>query len=268
MPDTDNILQLSKLFGVSTDYLLNDDIVISNDLTSACATEPFSEGQSNTSVDIPNNNGIEEIAQSKPQKPPLLLDITVALVTVFAMWSILRIPAVIGYSIVGFFTITIQIAAVLYIPIYLFLIRPRKMRHIKTKELIGKAAVLNRIFWASGTVCVLTVCFALCSQISYELHGNRDWSFVMFLLGLVVVLVAAIAGAKKVIVCAAVGYVFSFIVGIIFNFENPLIIDGIVMDRRPTWWQIWTISFVAVIVAGIIWEVISKRMKKKQLNKV
>jgi transcriptional regulator with XRE-family HTH domain len=26
MPDTDNILQLSKLFGVSTDYLLNDEM--------------------------------------------------------------------------------------------------------------------------------------------------------------------------------------------------------------------------------------------------
>ena len=32
MPDANNILQLSKLFGVTTDYLLNDDYQSDNDL--------------------------------------------------------------------------------------------------------------------------------------------------------------------------------------------------------------------------------------------
>lgn len=32
IPDTENVLQLSKLFGVSTDYLLNDDYTSDNDL--------------------------------------------------------------------------------------------------------------------------------------------------------------------------------------------------------------------------------------------
>ena len=32
MPDASNILQLSKLFGVTTDYLLNDDYQSDNDL--------------------------------------------------------------------------------------------------------------------------------------------------------------------------------------------------------------------------------------------
>jgi Kef-type K+ transport system membrane component KefB len=77
----------------------------------------------------------------------------------------------------------------------------------------------------------------------------------MFLLGLAVTFAAAFPGAKKVMVCTAAGYVVSFIAGIVFNYEYDFIVDGVVQSRNYTAWQIWTVSFLIMILAGIIWEV-------------
>ena len=183
MPDTDNIVQLSKLFGVSTDYLLDDDIKISSEPISAHTTKPLPGEQSNT-----GNNDAVENTQAEPQKQPLIWDITFAIVAVFAMWNILKIPALLGYTITGFFVISVQVASVLYVPLYLFLVRPRKMKHIKKKEIIGKSAILNRVIWAVGTMGALFVCYLLCRHIFYELHGNKEWAFAMFILGLAAII--------------------------------------------------------------------------------
>ena len=131
---------------------------------------------------------------------------------------------------------------------------------------MSKSTLLNRIFWAAGTSGALLVCFLLCRHIFYELHGNKQWSLVLFIIGLAVILISALLGAKKVMVCTAAGYVISFIAGIVFNSEYDFIVDGILQDRRSTAWQIWTVSFIVLIFAGIVWEFISNRMKRRSLQ--
>lgn len=127
---------------------------------------------------------------------------------------------------------------------------------------MSKPAILNRIFWATGTAGALLVCYLLCGHIFYELHGNKDWSLAMFILGLAVIFISAFFGAKRVMVCTTVGYVISFIAGIVFNFEYDFFVDGVLQDRRYSAWQIWTVSFLVLIFAGIAWEFIGKRIRK------
>jgi len=261
MPDTDNIVQLSKLFGVSTDYLLNDDIRISNDPSSAHTIEPLSGEQSNT-----DKNNTEESVQTEPQKQPLIWDITCIIVAIFAAWSVLKIPTFLGYTVIGSFVINIQVAVVLYVPIYLFLIRPRKVKHFKKIELIGKAAIINRILWVVGTVGALFVCFVPYRHFFYIQHGNKDWAFVMFIVGLATIFISAFPGAKKVMVCTVVGYVISFIVGNIFNFYYDVVVNGEVVSRNSTAWLIWTVTFLVLIFAGIVWEFIGKRIRKQKIT--
>jgi Na+-driven multidrug efflux pump len=86
----------------------------------------------------------------------------------------------------------------------------------------------------------------------------------MLLLGLVVIFIAAFTGAKRVMVCTTAGYVVSFIIGLVFNYEYDVVVDGVVQSQNYTAWVIWTISFIALITAGIIWEVISKRTSNKK----
>ena len=127
-----------------------------------------------------------------------------------------------------------------------------------------KRIVLNRVFWVAGTAGALSVCYLLCGHIFYELHGNKQWPLAMFILGLAVILIAAFPDAKKVMICTAAGYVISFIAGIVFNSEYDSIVDGVLQDRRSTAWQIWTASFLVLIITGIVWEVISNRMKNRR----
>ena len=137
------------------------------------------------------------------------------------------------------------------------------MKHIKAKEPMGKAAVLNKLLWAAGAAGALMVCFILCRHIFYELHVNRQWPLAMLLLGLVVILIAAVPGAKKMMVCTVAGYLTGFIAGIAFNVEYDVIIDSIVVEQRYTAWHIWTVVFITIIIAGAIWDVLSRNKTKK-----
>jgi len=236
IPCMKNLITLAEIFGIS-----------------------LSELSKGTDENIPKENAAEENPQLIPQKSLLLLDIIFVLVAFFAAWNILKLPALIGYSIVGFFAVIMQIAAVLYIPIYLFLIRPWRKKHIKVKEPIGKAKVLDRIFWTIGAASSLLVCYFLFRHIFYELLGNKEWPFVLFVFGLAVIFIAAFTGSKKVMICTVTGYMASFIIGIVFNSDYYMY-----ESRYNNAWQIWTVSFLVIIVAGIIWEVVSNLIKSKR----
>jgi transcriptional regulator with XRE-family HTH domain len=251
IPDTENVLQISKLFNVTTDYLLNDNYESTHDTLISETTK--------NAVSSDNENTIKRETKNKLQKSPVLLDIIFLLVTIFAVGSILQIPTLIGYSTLGFLTIALQVAAVLYVPIYLFVIRPRRTKQQKAKTLIGRDAVFNRFFWGAGATGALLVCFLLCGYIFRVLHNNTDWPNLMLLLGLIVIFIAAFTSAKKVMVCTVAGYVVSFIAGLVFNYEYDVIVDGVVQSQNYTAWIIWTISFIALITAGIIWEIAGNR---------
>ena len=120
-----------------------------------------------------------------------------------------------------------------------------------------------KTLWGAGAVVALFVSYLICDRIYYLLHNN-DWSVVLFWFGMVVILIAAFSGAKKVMICTVAGYVISFIAGIVFNFEyDSVVIDGVVMERNYTAWQIWTVMFLVLIIAGIVWEIIGNTMKKR-----
>jgi hypothetical protein len=174
------------------------------------------------------------------------------------------IPSLLEFSVVGFFMITVQLAAILYVPVYLFLIRPWRMEHIQAKELEGRAVIFNKAFWAAGASGALFICFLLCRHIFYELYGNLDWPIAMFVLGLAVIFVAAFPGAKKAMVCTVAGYVISFMVGIVFNYEREIVNNGIIVERNYTAWWIWTASFLLAIAAGVVWEVASRHFFREK----
>jgi len=127
---------------------------------------------------------------------------------------------------------------------------------------MSKPAILNRIFWAAGTAGALLICYLICRDIFYELRGNKDWSLVMFVFGLAVIFISAFFGAKKVMVCTAAGYVVSFIAGIVFNSYHDVVVNGEVVSTNSTAWLIWTFTFLVLIFAGIVWEIVNKRMKR------
>ncbi|MCL2003569.1 MAG: helix-turn-helix domain-containing protein [Oscillospiraceae bacterium] len=235
VPCMENLMALAEIFGIPL-----------NELSSGIHEEGLREDGNGTST------------QDVRKRPLLIWDATAGIAVVFAVWGVLRMPALIGYSYMGYFSILLQIAAVLYIPIYLFLIRPRQKKHIPAKAPAGKAVLLNRVYWAFGAMAVLCGCYTLCGYAAYELHGNRDWSLVLFVFGLLVIGAAVCFNALKVMVCAVAGYTAGCAAGLLFNrdYAGPGDYGGAM--SYSNWWIIWTVVFLAVIAAGLVWEILSR----------
>ena len=121
-----------------------------------------------------------------------------------------------------------------------------------------KSTYRKRIFWAAGTAIALFLCFLLCRFIFIESHGSYQYPVVLFVVGIVAVIIAAIFDGRKIMINTVVGYVGGFALGIFFS------VDGVDQGGGTTnnWWVIWTVSFIAIIIAGIIWEIISKSCMK------
>lgn len=122
---------------------------------------------------------------------------------------------------------------------------------------------IMRIAWAFGTAITLCICFLLCRFVFLDLHGSYQYPAFLFFVGFAAVIIAAFFDGRKIMICTVVGYIGGFALGVIFG------VDGVDQGGGATnnWWWIWTVSFIALIFVGILWEIINRYMqKKKQLN--
>lgn len=120
----------------------------------------------------------------------------------------------------------------------------------------------TRIFWVVGAIISLCVCFVLCSYLFFGLHGMKQYPIFLLAAGLIALIVAAFFDSRKVMIFTVVGYIGGFALGMIFA------VDGIDQGGGATnsAWKIWTVSFIVAILIGVIWELVSKHLKKKDPN--
>jgi hypothetical protein len=118
----------------------------------------------------------------------------------------------------------------------------------------------RRIIWAAGTALALCLCFLLCRFAFIDMHGSYQYPVLLLFVGFVVVGIAAVFDGRKIMTGTVIGYIGGFAAGIIFG------IDGADQGGGATnsWWVIWTVSFVIMIIVGVIWEVTSRRMELKR----
>jgi len=122
--------------------------------------------------------------------------------------------------------------------------------------------IKNRVIWVVGAVVGLSICFLLCRYAFFWLHGMKQWPFALFVCGLITIIIGAIFGGRKIMICTVIAYIFGFMLGMLFNMDILDQGDG----RLNNAWIIWTISFAIIIFIGVIWELVSRRMKKKKAS--
>ena len=249
IPCMENLITLAEIFGISLSELSNG-----------------------VKENIPHENNAEPNSHDKPKKSPLVMDIVFILVAIFAVWNILKIPSLIGFSIVGFFTIVIQAAAILYIPIYLLWIRPRRAKVINSKQYnenmkFGKKIpIKERLLWAVGAIASLWICYVLW----YILSSNdiitvlswqflRGWSFNLFVFGAIIIFIAMLTFARKIMISTVTGYAVGLVLAIFFNSDTFDPNPGIYVNNA---WFIWTATYLIAIVAGVACEVVNRYIKK------
>ena len=121
----------------------------------------------------------------------------------------------------------------------------------------GVSIIKQRTIWTVGSIIALCVGFYLCRYTFFHLHGNDQWLILLFVIGLVVLTISAIKDYRKIMACTVIAYIGGFTMGQIFSVDEVDPSGGVTNN----WWVIWTISFIAIIIIGAIWEATSKRKK-------
>ena len=119
---------------------------------------------------------------------------------------------------------------------------------------MNKIILKKRITYSIAASALLFVCFLLCRYHFLHLHGMEEWPVNLFVFGMSVIIVSAIFDSRKVMIFTSVGYIIGFAFGILFNADSFDAGGG----RLNNAWIIWTVSFLILIVIGVVWEIIAK----------
>lgn len=110
---------------------------------------------------------------------------------------------------------------------------------------------------------VLLLGFLICRYAVFGvIHGMKEWPLNLFLVGLIALLISLLAGKQYAPWFTSVGYSLGFWLGVLFHTEGYDPGGG----KTDNLWIIWTIVFLACILAGFAVEVAGKwrRLLKKQ----
>ena len=243
IPCMENLMTLAEIFGL-----------------------PLDELSSGVNNNIPIAVAADVTAQDTSKKSTSLLDIIFVLVAVLAVWSIFRIPAYIGFSMVGFVLVIAQTAAILYVPLYLLWLRPRRLRTgVMSEATKDKAEIRNKIAWGAVSAVVQGIAFILIRYTFFEIHLMMQLPLILFILGIFAIGISAIIGTWKVMLGTVVGYIVGFILGMIIFVDVGRFDPNRGHYIYYGWW-IWLLSFLGFIIASIIWTFIGGKRAVQALS--
>ena len=104
---------------------------------------------------------------------------------------------------------------------------------------------------------ILLLGFVFCHYVFFDLHGMKEWPVDLFIAGLVALMVSLFARKQYVPWFTAGGYVFGFLLGVLFHTEGTDPGGG----KTDNLWIMWTAVFLVCILAGILFEVVMKWWK-------
>lgn len=105
---------------------------------------------------------------------------------------------------------------------------------------------------------ILCAGYVLIKYILFDLHGMKEWPFVLFVCGLVVIGISFLVRAKQTPVFTALSYIAGFVVGAVFQTDGFDPGGG----KTNNLWMIWTVVFVCFTLAAILADLFAKRKRK------
>lgn len=118
----------------------------------------------------------------------------------------------------------------------------------------------SKVIWGVLASLAMLLSFIFCRYVFFDLHGMKQWPFYLFVFGLMITLIGAVFEARCVMLLTATGYIGGFALGILFGVDHADSGGG----RSNNMWVIWTVSFLIIILVGIIWELLNKQMLKNR----
>ena len=124
-----------------------------------------------------------------------------------------------------------------------------------------KSKVKSRVVWVVAATMALCVCYVLSRHdVLGQWHFMKQWPLSLFVFGLIIIAVTAFTFSKKVMICTPIGYIVGFVLAMMFN------ADGVDQGggRTNNAWGIWIVSFVIILLIGIMWELVGRYLKRKK----
>ncbi|MEW9093792.1 MAG: hypothetical protein AB2417_01815 [Clostridiaceae bacterium] len=115
--------------------------------------------------------------------------------------------------------------------------------------------IKNKILLGISMIGLLGISYWLCRFSFFEMHGMKQWTNLLAILSITIIVIATIFGNRIIPVATIVGYMDGFILAMIFN------TDGVDQGGGKTnnAWIIWGTVFIFLILIGIVWSFISKQ---------
>lgn len=108
----------------------------------------------------------------------------------------------------------------------------------------------HKILWGICSIGCLGICYWICRFAFFGLHGMKQWPNVLALVGLIITVVASIAGKPKLSVATIAGYMGGFVLAMIFNTAVPHPGGGTTNNA----WIIWGCVFILSVILGLFLE--------------
>ena len=109
------------------------------------------------------------------------------------------------------------------------------------------------------SLCALGIGFLLCRYVFFNIHGMKAWPVDLLVVGIVFIAISFFLKCKIAPICISVAYLIGFVAGTIFQ-TNGVDAGG---GTTNNLWIIWTIVFVCITLACIIFEKFIGSAKKK-----
>lgn len=116
----------------------------------------------------------------------------------------------------------------------------------------------KRLCFTALSILLLTIEFLFCRFVMFDLHGMKEFPFVLFLDGLFVIIISAVFNSTKTMLCTVVGYIAGFVLAALFN-KDWIAMYG---ARMNNFWLWFMGGMAAFILIGVIWDVVSRIYKR------
>jgi hypothetical protein len=118
--------------------------------------------------------------------------------------------------------------------------------------------IKGKILWGFSMLVLFGISYWLCRFAFFQMHGMKQWPNLLAVMGITILVVAALFGNRIIPVASIIGYLGGFILAMIFN------TDGVDQGggRTNNAWIIWGTIFIFSILLGFILSCIYKNRPK------
>ena len=109
------------------------------------------------------------------------------------------------------------------------------------------------------SLLILVISFVVVRYVFFEIHGMKQFPFMLFIPLLLTVIVFCFMKVKITSFVAAISYPIGFIIADLFQ-TNGVDAGG---GATSNLWIIWTVIVMAAIIISVILEIISSRKKDR-----